>query len=133
MRRGLLGYRRGDVERALADRDEAAGELAAELDARDAELAELRQDIAALWLAFAQHDRTLGQLRDEITAAGPPAESEHSEPSGEEPGSPAPADSVGRRLADLDDVLSAIEMATQRLEQTYAEEIEEAEVPSDGD
>ena len=31
--------------------------------------------------------------------------------------------SVGRQLADLDDVLAAIELATQTLEQTYVEEI----------
>lgn len=140
LRRGLLGYRRADVERALAERDESVDDLATELDARDAELAELRQDIAALWLAFAQHDRMLGELRTVITAAQPEPD-ERAEPEGFGPaeereadldpearedasGLEAPAASVGRQLADLDEVLAAIEMATQTLEQTYAEEVE---------
>ncbi len=52
LRRRLFGYRPADVDEAL--------------DARVAELAELRQDIAALWLAFAQHDR---MIRDALQGA----------------------------------------------------------------
>lgn len=109
MRRRLLGYRPADVEAALAARE-------SELAARDAELVELRQDIAALWLAFAQHDRMLGELRD---AAAPVERPSAAEKASE------PDPSVGRQLAELDEVLAAIEMATQTLERTYAEEAEE--------
>jgi hypothetical protein len=100
-----LGYRRADVDRLL--------------DARDAELAELRQDIAALWLAFAHHDRLLKAIPDVEPSSGP----------GPEPVSPGATDSaqgdaaspsIGEQLAELDDVLAAIEVATQTLERSYA-------------
>lgn len=140
MRRRLLGYKRADVEAAIGAREDELGELEGELDARDAELGELRQDIAALWLAFAQHDRMLGDLRRAITAPAPaaaetgprtePAPAAEAEPAV----TPAAADpSVGHQLADLDEVLAAIEMATQTLEQTYANEIEEAEGERSGE
>ena len=45
LRRRPLGYNRADVDEALK--------------ARDGELAELTQDIAALSIAFAQHDRVI--------------------------------------------------------------------------
>lgn len=48
LRRRLLGASRGDVVAELAE--------------RDSELAELRRDVAALWLAFGQHERTLHQI-----------------------------------------------------------------------
>lgn len=130
LRRRPFGYSSRDVDEAL--------------DARDFELAELRQDVAALWLAFAQHDRL---LRAAFGDAGAPRSPQPSPPAADpmppasEPG-PAPtppppdahattgadpatpgAHSVGRQLADLDDALAAIEMATQTLEQTYGEEI----------
>ena len=39
------------------------------------------------------------------------------------PASPAGEDApIGRQLADLDDVLAAIELATQTLERTYVDE-----------
>jgi hypothetical protein len=109
LRRGPLGYRRADVDAALAARDE--------------ELAELRRDIAALWLAFTEHDRLLRELGD---AQVPPAP-----PSGDPDPPPTPppvvgADetpSIGAQLEELGDVLAAIEMATQALESTYADEI----------
>jgi hypothetical protein len=105
LRRGPLGYRRADVDAALAARDE--------------ELAELRRDIAALWLAFTEHDRLLRELGD---AQAPPAP-----PSGDpDPPPVAVADeapSIGTQLEELGDVLAAIEMATQALESTYADEI----------
>ncbi len=139
MRRRPLGYKRADVEAALGAREHELGELEDELDARDAELSELRQDIAALWLAFAQHDRMLGELRVASAAPAEPtvphaAPDAGAAPRADEPAAADPSDepaaadpSVGRQLADLDEVLAAIEMATQTLEQTYAEEIEEPE------
>lgn len=133
LRRRLLGYKRADVEAALGARE-------SELDARDAELGELRQDIAALWLAFAQHDRMIGELHRAIPAPAPAtaeavARPEHETAVEPEPAAaPAAADpSVGRQLADLDEVLAAIEMATQTLEQTYADEIEETEGEPEGE
>jgi hypothetical protein len=110
MRRALFGYRPADVDAALA--------------ARDAELAELRQDVAALWLAFAQHDRLLrGDSPEQPRAAGP--EADPSEPADADPASdPAiRAASIGAQLSELDHVLSAIEDATRTLERTYASEV----------
>lgn len=118
MRRRLLGYKPADVDAALEARESELDELEGELDARDAELGELRQDIAALWLAFAQHDRMLAELRGTPAEAGEAGEAQ--------PQPVTPDRSVGRQLADLDEVLTAIEMATQTLEQTYGEEIEQA-------
>ncbi|MFN8152053.1 MAG: hypothetical protein U0R24_13130 [Solirubrobacterales bacterium] len=131
MRRSLLGYNRADVERALGERDEAVGALEHELDSREAELAELRQDVAALWLAFAQHDRMLRALQGtapagEVPPTPDPAAAGAAEP--ELPSEPSEAEppSVGNQLAELDEVLAAIEMATQTLERTYADEIAES-------
>ena len=63
LRRGLLGYRAKDV--------------LAELEARREEAEELRRDVAALWLAFGQHERTIRHLIAALEAlerdAGPPA------------------------------------------------------------
>ncbi len=116
LRRRPLGYRRGDVDEAFA--------------ARDAELAELRQDIAALWLAFAQHDRMIRTLGGEA----PPPATEQPAPatapersaapdSAERSTTEAEAESIGNQLSELDEVLAAIEMATKTLEHTYADEI----------
>jgi len=117
MRRAPFGYRRGDVDAALA--------------ARDAELAELRQDIAALWLAFAQHDRLLRGDSPE-QASNAPAEDRSGRPSA--PAAPDPdagqaaarAAAIGAQLSELDQVLNAIEEATRTLERTYASEVGEA-------
>lgn len=119
LRRRPFGYRRVDVDRAL--------------DARDSDIAELRQDIAALWMAFAQHDRILrpastgtpapGSVApppEPVPEAGPPP---LAEPSPEAPAATEDVESVDRQLSDLDEVLAAIEMATQTLERTHAEEI----------
>ncbi len=120
LRRRPLGYRRADVDEAL--------------EARDSELAELRQDIAALWLAFAQHDRALRALSGGAPPPVAPPErprEEHAVPviPPPEPG-PTPlgteAESIGEQLSELDEVLAAIEMATQTLERTYSEEIQGA-------
>ena len=107
LRRGLLGYRRSDVDRTLAT--------------RDAQLAELRQDIAALWLAFARHDRILrdrGAATEGAATPPPPAEDGDAEPdiAVESP------EAIGERLAGLDEVLAAIEAATHTLERGYAGE-----------
>jgi hypothetical protein len=108
LRRRPFGYSKRDVREAL-DRQSAA------LEARDGELAELRQDIAALWLAFAQHDRMIRRVlgHDGEAATGPaPA---RVSPAGDEA-------AIGRQVSDLDDVLAAIELATQKLERSYVAE-----------
>ncbi len=118
MRRAPFGYRRGDVDAALA--------------ARDAELAELRQDIAALWLAFAQHDRLLRGGSPEQASITVPGEDRPERPSA--PAAPDPdaahaaarAAAIGAQLSELDQVLSAIEEATRKLERTYSSEIGDA-------
>jgi hypothetical protein len=111
LRRSLFGYRTEDVDRAF--------------EARDTELAELRQDVAALWLAFSQHDRLI-RAALEMPGSPPPA------PAAPAPAEPAPAPTepaaadasapINRQLEELDHVLAAIESATQTLERTYAEE-----------
>lgn len=118
LRRGLLGYRRDDVHQAL--------------DARDAEVAELRQDVAALWLAFGQHDRMIRNALEQGAAARPtepprPVEKPATPPAPTvQPAPTGPAvapESITRQLSELDDVLAAIETATQSLERSYADEI----------
>lgn len=143
LRRRLFGYRAGDVEEAISSRDET--------------LAILRRDVAALWLAFGQHERAIRQMLAAIEALGgtsvdPPggrADSEGPAPETADSDSPAPGpgpgpaaasasaastasgseripgapEAIGAQLAGLDDVLAAIEHATQSLEQAYAEEI----------
>lgn len=108
LRRAPFGFRRGDVDAALA--------------ARDAELAELRQDVAALWLAFAQHDRLLRESGP--AAADQPAAATAPSPPPNPGEAAARAASIGAQLAELDHVLSAIEEATRTLERTYADEID---------
>lgn len=114
LRRGIFGYRRADVNSAFGS--------------RDAQLAELRQDVAALWLAFAQHDRMIRAAlalperghspeRAEAPPKPPSARASSAEPEMEDPAS------INQQLSELDDVLAAIESATQTLERTYAEEI----------
>jgi hypothetical protein len=103
LRRSPLGYRRADVDAVLADRDE--------------ELAGLRRDIAALWLAVTEHDRMLREL------AGPEAPPTPASGDPEPAAAPVETTSIGEQLAELGDVLAAIEMATQALESTYADEI----------
>jgi hypothetical protein len=128
LRRGPFGYRKADVIRLLERRQ-------SDLGSREAELAELRQDIAALWLAFAQHDRMLRRALGEEEQPAPPtaepsppaAETGDPPPTAERvavPPPPAPVGddaAIGRQLSDLDDVLAAIELATQTLERTYVD------------
>lgn len=128
LRRRPFGYKAADVDEAL--------------EARESELAELRQDVAALWLAFAQHDRMIRTALNDPSApaaaeprsfpsrpwdADPPAAEAPppAQPSSSPVTGPSPEGSIGRQLSDLDDVLAAIELATQTLERTYADEIDE--------
>jgi len=129
LRRGLFGYRRDDVDLAL--------------EARDSELREMRQDVAALWLAFAQHDRLIRSVVEgrasslappPAVAAEPPPSQVTPEPAPAPTASAAPAPPaadptaaeatapISRQLEELDQVLAAIESATQTLERTYGEE-----------
>jgi hypothetical protein len=113
LRRAPFGYRRADVDAALA--------------ARDAELAELRQDVAALWLAFAQHDRLLRDAPGaaEAAAAAQPQSGTATGgtvPEADPEQAAARAAAIGAQLSELDHVLSAIEEATRTLERTYASE-----------
>ena len=123
LRRRPLGYKRADVDEAF--------------EARDSELAELKQDIAALWLAFAQHDRMIRALGGEdppplVQRPAPQPAAKPDEPV--EPG-PSPveieAESIGHQLSELDEVLAAIEMATKTLEHTYSDEIEASRTGGD--
>ena len=100
----------------------------------DRSVAELRDEVAALWVAFAEHDRAIDAERSERRASVPASP----------PAPPSPPDatrrvvpagrteppSVEQQLADLDDVLSAIETATRTLEQNYSGEL--AEEPESG-
>jgi hypothetical protein len=121
LRRGLFGIRAADAR--------------AEIDARDAEISELRRDLAALWLAFGQHERTIRELlgafeRSSGVSIDPPGG--RTVPAGT-PGSIPPApkpqpppDPVGEQLSSLDQVLAAIAQATDSLEQTYREHVSES-------
>ena len=102
-------------------------------DRIEAAIAELRSDIAALWIAFAQQERRLNALPlsptaaesqpEPATAADPadppvPAATERAPQPAADPQPEAvapPAGSEAERLADLDAVLAAIERATDRL------------------
>jgi hypothetical protein len=114
LRRRPLGYKRADVDEAF--------------EVRDSELAEMRQDIAALWLAFAQHDRMIRALGG---VSPPPL----TQPPQDAPPSRSPVEaeaaSIGSQLSELDEVLAAIEMATQTLERTYSDETEASEGASE--
>jgi hypothetical protein len=118
LRRRLLGIKASDVE--------------AEIGARDTEIAELKRDIAALWLAFGQHERTIQEILKAIERRGggaiaPPGgrgvASQAPTPAGGQPEAGPRGDSIARQLSSLDEVLGAIEEATRTLERSYAEEI----------
>lgn len=128
-----LGYRRSDVDEALAQ--------------RDAQLAELRHDIAALWIAFGQHDRVLRAMSRENDRAAAPAASPAAAPSPTAlPSAPPPPgpreedpdvaiespEAIGAQLAGLDEVLAAIEAATHTLERSYADELAPKDPPPEG-
>lgn len=89
------------------------------------EIEELRSDIAALWLAFGQHERILrdlvARLGAALGAAGAVAGGGREQAgAAQEPSGPPP---ISRQLSDLDDVLAAIERATEVLERTHADEL----------
>lgn len=142
LRRRLFGYKRSDVEGALG------------ISAR--ELTELRQDMAALWLAFARQDRL---VRETLARLADPPQADRGEPQDTSGEADAPdpeaapgaepevlesstagsversedGSSIGEQLSELDEVLATIEKATQTLERTYAEEIESSEHPGERD
>lgn len=117
LRRRLLGLKASDVE--------------AEIGARDTEIAELKRDIAALWLAFGQHERTIQEILKAIEGGGggaipPPGgrvQSGVPAPGAQKPDPEPRGASIARQLSSLDEVLGAIEEATRTLERSYAEEI----------
>lgn len=135
LRRRLFGYRPADVE--------------AELSSRGRELGELRRDVAALWLAFAQHERTIQRMLASLERLGgvridpPGGRGEQGQAAPAEPAQPPAAEEpvpgdVAGRLSDLDHVLEAIERATASLERSYAGELreegdDEPEPPAEGE
>ncbi len=139
LRRRLFGYRPGDVAEVISSKQE--------------EIAILQRDVAALWLAFSQHERTIRTMLEAIEALGgerldppgarsprrPDAGGREEDPDQQDPdpqdpaavGEPHPStpgaqtnpEATAAQLAGLDEVLAAIEHATQSLEQAYAEEV----------
>ena len=111
LRRGLFGYRAGDVQ--------------AEIEVRNAEADELRDDVAALWLVFNQHERAIRELIGAVERLGggripPPGERNWDDP--DEDGSTRPPDAwVADQMEGLDEVLAAIKQATDLLERSYEE------------
>ena len=140
--RRLLGRRE---PRGAAPEEETAGQADAtsgpggEAAAPTDPIAEMRRDIAALWLAFSHQERTLRDLADRLEGsrdprpapqAQPTPADTHSAPAGDlEPGAEAPPAPdpgpvpVSKQLSDLDDVLASIERATETLERNHADEI----------
>jgi hypothetical protein len=121
LRRRLLGRDRRRTDRRASEPATASG----------SEIAEMRRDIAALWIAFNQHERSLrdlaGRLEASLGALAPPPASEGATAGGGELPGPPPTvsgDEISDQLADLDEVLAAIERATQVLEHTHADELE---------
>ncbi len=110
LRRGLLGVKPADVERELA--------------ARDAEIEELRKELAALWQTYAQHDRAIREALTPPPIAADAADSADAADVGSESAidAPTPAErraGIEAQLSGLDEALAAIEQATQTLEQAY--------------
>lgn len=106
LRRALFGVRGDDVRRALAS--------------RDAEIEELRREIAALWQTYAQHDRA---IREALAPPPEPDEGNGASADDEEAGERATAAErragIEAQLSGLDEALAAIEQATETLEQAY--------------
>lgn len=143
LRRSPLGVRAIDVR----DQLEA---MRVELDDRRDDIDELRNDVAALWLAFGQHERAIRELIAAVESLGGarvswPGESEHGHqlpfqteslpgvpPARplEPPGTALDRDTIAAQLAGLDDVLAAIDQATRSLEGVYGEDAAEPE-PAD--
>ena len=111
LRRGLFGYRAGDVR--------------AEIEVRNAEADELRDDVAALWLVFNQHERAIRELIGAVERLGggripPPGERNWDDPDDDGSGR-APDGWVADQMEGLDEVLAAIKQATDLLERSYEE------------
>jgi hypothetical protein len=135
LRRRPFGFRARDVRTAIS--------------ARDAEITELRRDVAALWLAFGQHERTIREVlatlrRTSGVSIDPPGGRGDRLPAegGAEGLAPAPdtepatassAEEIGAQLTDLDHVLAAIEQATETLERGYSEELNALEEDAEGE
>lgn len=127
LRRRLLGRREPRAGRGRTGEgpvDDVAGGF-------DPEIAEMRRDIAALWLAFNHHERTLRDLAGRLEAStGVPASGDEIPGTETVPDPGQAATPISEQLSDLDDVLAAIERATEVLERTHADEIER---PGGGD
>jgi hypothetical protein len=142
LRRSPLGARAVDVR----DQLEA---FRAELDDRRDDIDELRNDVAALWLAFGQHERAIRDLIAAVEALGgarvtwpgergegqqlpiqtetlPGLPTTRLEP----PGNALDRETIAAQLAGLDDVLAAIDQATRSLENVYSEETADASPPA---
>lgn len=77
--------------------------LDARVDQLASEVAELRRDVARLWIAYGRHDRLLaGATADSVDEGGSAA--------------------ATAELSELDRVLAAIERATEALESAYEDE-----------
>ena len=120
LRRGLFGFRGGDVR--------------AELAARNAEAEELRDDVAALWLVFNQHERAIRELIGAVERLGggripKPGERNWDDPEDEgDRGTIIPDAWMADQMEGLDEVLAAIKQATDLLERGY-EAVEQAPAP----
>ena len=123
MRRGLFGYRAGDVR--------------AEIEARNAEADELRDDVSALWLVFNQHERAIRELIGAVEQLGggripPPGERNWDDPDDDgDRGKIVPEAWMADQMEGLDEVLAAIKQATDLLERGY-EEVDSATPPVPG-
>ena len=111
LRRGLFGFRSGDVK--------------AEIEARNAEADELRDDVAALWLVFNQHERAIRELIVAVERLGggripPPGERNWDDPDDDGSGK-VPDGWMADQMEGLDEVLAAIKQATDLLERSYEE------------
>ncbi len=120
LRRGLFGYRTGDVR--------------AEIEARNAEADELRDDVSALWLVFNQHERAIRELIVAVERLGggripPPGERNWDDPDDE--GRKVPDAWMADQMEGLDEVLAAIKQATDLLERGY-EAVDSAAPPPAG-
>lgn len=134
LRRSPLGVRAVDV------RDQLEG-IRTELEDCHDDIDELRNDVAALWVAFGQHERAIRDLIAAVEALGGARVAWPGEPGpGRQlplqteslPGVPAPGsppleqpvrnldrEAIAAQLAGLDDVLAAIDQATRSLESVY--------------
>jgi len=101
-------------------------------------------ELEAAYPFFAARAEEGQALVDELDGLKPPQAIAAPAPETPAPETPAPetpapepleseAASIGAQLSELDEVLAAIEMATQTLERTYAEEIQGPDRPGEDD